>query len=66
MTSLVTGGTGFIGKRLIDKLLARQEKVLVLVREQSLSRFEALAAERWNGQAGWNGSTTSPPCTIST
>lgn len=51
MTSLVTGGTGFIGKRLIDKLLARQEQVRVLVREQSLGRFETLVAERWSDQA---------------
>ncbi|MEZ5508678.1 MAG: SDR family oxidoreductase [Gammaproteobacteria bacterium] len=28
MTALITGGTGFIGKRLIDRLLARNEHVL--------------------------------------
>lgn len=48
MTALVTGGTGFIGKRLIDKLLHRGETVLVLVRAQSLGNFEKLCRSRWN------------------
>jgi NAD(P)-dependent dehydrogenase (short-subunit alcohol dehydrogenase family) len=41
----VTGGTGFLGRHLIDRLLRRPDaEVFVLVREQSLPRFRARAA----------------------
>ncbi len=48
MHYVVTGGTGFIGTRLVDRILALPETsaVHVLVRRQSLGRFERLA-QRW-------------------
>jgi NAD(P)-dependent dehydrogenase (short-subunit alcohol dehydrogenase family) len=42
MSYFVTGGTGFIGRFLVEKLLARGETIYVLVQEKSLSRYEAL------------------------
>lgn len=47
MRYVVTGGTGFIGRRVVSRLLAVQPdaQVWVLVRRQSLGRFERLAAE---------------------
>ncbi|MDI3314738.1 MAG: SDR family oxidoreductase [Mycobacterium sp.] len=47
MRYLVTGGTGFIGRRLVSRLLATQPgaEIRVLVRRRSLGRFERLAAE---------------------
>ncbi len=48
----VTGATGFIGRRLIERLLnQRQGKVYVLVRESSRGRLEDLI-ERWGSVAG--------------
>ncbi|HVR06003.1 MAG TPA: SDR family oxidoreductase [Solirubrobacteraceae bacterium] len=45
MAYFVTGGTGFIGRRLIQLLLAnRQGKIHVLVREGSTRRLEELTA----------------------
>jgi nucleoside-diphosphate-sugar epimerase len=38
---LLTGGTGFIGRRLLARLLERGERVRVLVRPQSLGRVPA-------------------------
>ncbi|QZA06872.1 SDR family oxidoreductase [Mycolicibacter heraklionensis] len=51
MRYVVTGGTGFIGRRAVSRLLeARPDaQVWVLVRRASLGRFEALASP--NGQA---------------
>lgn len=46
MRYLVTGGTGFIGRHLVELLLARGGTVSVLVRESSLERLDALR-ERW-------------------
>jgi NAD(P)-dependent dehydrogenase (short-subunit alcohol dehydrogenase family) len=46
MESFVTGATGFIGRHLVPHLLARGERVHVLVRRGSLPRLEALRA-RW-------------------
>jgi thioester reductase-like protein/short-subunit dehydrogenase involved in D-alanine esterification of teichoic acids len=45
MRYVVTGGTGFIGRRVVSRILARREdaEVLVLVRRESLARFERLA-----------------------
>lgn len=51
MRYVVTGGTGFIGRRAVTRLLETrpEAQVWVLVRRASLGRFEALAAA--NGQA---------------
>jgi thioester reductase-like protein/NADP-dependent 3-hydroxy acid dehydrogenase YdfG len=47
MGYVVTGGTGFIGRRVVSRLLETRPdaQVWVLVRRQSLGRFERLAAE---------------------
>lgn len=42
MSYFLTGGTGFIGKFLIKKLLKREGDIFVLVREQSLGKLEKL------------------------
>ncbi|MCR6496070.1 SDR family oxidoreductase [Thermomonas sp. S9] len=49
MAYFVTGGTGFIGRFLIDNLLKRKGSIHVLVRKDSLKKFEALARQR-----GWD------------
>lgn len=55
MAYLVTGATGFIGRRLVERLLAnRQDKIYVLVREGSLGRLDALV-ERWAAVTGAGG-----------
>jgi NAD(P)-dependent dehydrogenase (short-subunit alcohol dehydrogenase family) len=46
MPYFVTGATGFIGRNLVERLLARDGDVYVLVREGSLERLERLI-ERW-------------------
>jgi NAD(P)-dependent dehydrogenase (short-subunit alcohol dehydrogenase family) len=50
-TYLVTGGTGFLGRNLIQRLLARAEttEVLVLVRAKSRDRLATLAESWTNG-----------------
>jgi thioester reductase-like protein/short-subunit dehydrogenase len=52
MRYVVTGGTGFIGRRVIDRILSRHHdaQVWVLVRRESLARFERLAAS-WGDRA---------------
>ena len=52
MRYVVTGGTGFIGRRVVTRLLDSQPdaEVAVLVRPQSLQRFERLAAA-WGDRA---------------
>src|SRR5215472_6080643 len=52
MRYVVTGGTGFIGRRVVSRLLDSRPdaQVWVLVRRQSLGRFERLAAE-WSERA---------------
>jgi NAD(P)-dependent dehydrogenase (short-subunit alcohol dehydrogenase family) len=52
MAYFVTGATGFIGRRLVERLLqTRQGKIYVLVRESSLERLDDLI-ERWRILAG--------------
>lgn len=49
MRYVVTGGTGFIGRRVITRILSRDPgaEVWVLVRRESLTRFERLA-QHWD------------------
>ena len=42
MAYFVTGATGFIGRHLVERLLARGERVFVLVRPESAAKLEAL------------------------
>ena len=49
MTYFVTGGTGFIGRFLIDRLLEREGTIHVLVRKASVKKLDALRA-RWGGR----------------
>ncbi len=68
MAYFVTGGTGFIGRFLIDNLLKRKGTIHVLVRKGSTKKFEALAKQR-----GWDrkrvlpvtGEMTAPKCGLS-
>ncbi|MCW5593512.1 MAG: SDR family oxidoreductase, partial [Burkholderiales bacterium] len=46
MSYFVTGGTGFIGRFLIDRLLEREGTVFVLVRRGSVKKLDAMRA-RW-------------------
>jgi len=50
MNYFLTGGTGFIGRFLVDKLLARGGTVYVLVREQSQEKLDRLR-ERWGANS---------------
>jgi NAD(P)-dependent dehydrogenase (short-subunit alcohol dehydrogenase family) len=47
MGYFVTGGTGFIGRNLVDQLLERKGTIYVLVRRGSKTKFNDLVAERW-------------------
>jgi NAD(P)-dependent dehydrogenase (short-subunit alcohol dehydrogenase family) len=50
MTYFVTGATGFIGRHLVEELLANREgDIHVLVREGSKEKFDTLVEERWGG-----------------
>jgi thioester reductase-like protein len=51
MAYFVTGGTGFIGRNLIDQLIQRRGTIYILVRSDSKKKFNALVAERWPDQA---------------
>ena len=46
MTYFVTGATGFIGRHLVERLLEREGKIHVLVREGSTEKLDELI-ERW-------------------
>jgi thioester reductase-like protein len=46
MAYFVTGATGFIGRRLVERLLERRGRIHVLVREDSLGRLDE-AIEHW-------------------
>ncbi len=46
MSYFVTGGTGFIGRFLIDRLLEREGTVFVLVRRGSMKKLDAMRG-RW-------------------
>jgi thioester reductase-like protein len=50
MHYFLTGGTGFIGRNLIDHLLKRRGNIYVLVRSGSREKFKALS-ERWGTSA---------------
>lgn len=50
MKYFLTGGTGFIGRFLVEKLLKRGGTVYLLVREQSVDKLEALR-ERWDADS---------------
>ena len=51
MTYFVTGGTGFIGRNLIELLMKREGTIYVLVREGSRGRLEELL-NRWGAEEG--------------
>jgi NAD(P)-dependent dehydrogenase (short-subunit alcohol dehydrogenase family) len=51
MSYFVTGGTGFIGRNLIEQLLKRDGTIYVLVREGSRGRLEELRS-RWGADEG--------------
>ena len=65
MSYFVTGGTGFLGRYLIGNLLKRKGTIHVLVRKDSLKKFDALAKKM-----GWDskrvlpvtGDMTAPKC----
>ncbi len=65
MSYFVTGGTGFIGRYLIDNLLKRSGTIHVLVRKESTKKFDALVKRQ-----GWDpkrvvavaGDMTKPKC----
>jgi NAD(P)-dependent dehydrogenase (short-subunit alcohol dehydrogenase family) len=50
MTHFVTGATGFIGRHLVERLLARDGEIYVLVREASQDRLDQLI-DRWGPEA---------------
>ncbi len=50
MSYFITGATGFIGRHLVERLLAREGEIHVLVREGSTDKLEALR-ERWGAAA---------------
>jgi thioester reductase-like protein/NADP-dependent 3-hydroxy acid dehydrogenase YdfG len=67
MRYVVTGGTGFIGRRVVSRLLQTHldDEVGVLVRRQSLPRFERLAADWGNRAKPLVGDLTEPDLGLS-
>jgi len=68
MSYFVTGGTGFIGRHLIDLLLKRKGSIHVLVRKESMKKFTALAKKQgWDGKrvVAVAGDMTAPRCGLS-
>ncbi len=59
---VVTGGTGFIGRRVVSRLLSRggDTEVWVVVRRESLARFERLAQEWGEAAKPLVGDLTAP------
>jgi NAD(P)-dependent dehydrogenase (short-subunit alcohol dehydrogenase family) len=49
MSYFVTGGTGFIGRHLVERLLEREGEIHVLVRDASTEKLERLIEEKWGG-----------------
>ena len=50
MTYFVTGATGFIGRHLVQELLAKRDgDIHVLVREPSRDKLEQIVARHWGG-----------------
>lgn len=48
MKILITGATGFIGKRLTEKLLAREHEIYILVRKKSLEKARSIFKGKTN------------------
>ncbi len=68
MSYFVTGGTGFLGRFLIGNLLKRKGTIHVLVRKDSLKKFEALAKKQsWDPKRviAVTGDMTAPKCGLS-
>lgn len=71
MRYVVTGGTGFIGRRVVSKLLSSSSptgdapQVWVLVRRESLGRFEQLAEQWGDGAKPLVGDLTTPDLGLS-
>ncbi|MFT3925629.1 MAG: SDR family oxidoreductase [Myxococcales bacterium] len=69
MSYVITGGTGFIGKHLIDRLVRRGKPIHVIVRAGSRANLEGLIASRWAAHAGLvlplTGDITEPLCGVS-
>src|SRR3954449_11432558 len=49
MTYFVPGGTGFLGRHLVERLVGREGEVHVLVRAGSRDKLDRLVAEKWGG-----------------
>src|SRR6478609_603741 len=67
MSYVVTGGTGFIGRRVVTRLLRSDPdaRVWVLVRRDSLARFERLAADWGDRVSPLVGDLTAPDLGLS-
>jgi hypothetical protein len=61
MRVVVTGGTGFVGKRLIERLAARGDEVAVLTRDPDAASRRGLAAARL---AAWDPLGGKPPASF--